>query len=85
MTVLFERNDEEHTAEMELEPLDDEGTRVGVGINLVTDREVTVNPEVHFSSGNIGGPSAGLMFSLEIYDQLTEGASNRRQANRRNW
>jgi len=73
VTVIFERNDEEHTAEMELEPLDEEGTRVGVGINLVTDREVTVNPEVHFSSGNIGGPSAGLMFSLEIYDQLTDG------------
>src|SRR5690625_5386349 len=25
-----------------------------------------------FDSGNIGGPSAGLMFSLEMYDQLTE-------------
>lgn len=73
VTVVFERNDEEHTANMELEPLDEEGTRVGVGINLVTDREVTVNPEIHFSSGSIGGPSAGLMFSLEIYDQLTEG------------
>ncbi len=73
VTVVFERNDEEHTTNMELEPLDEEGTRVGVGINLVTDREVTVNPEIHFSSGSIGGPSAGLMFSLEIYDQLTEG------------
>lgn len=46
--------------------------KVGMGIELVTDRNVKVDPEVNFSSGNIGGPSAGLMFALEIYDQLTE-------------
>src|SRR5699024_2694229 len=43
-----------------------------IGIKLVTDRHVNVTPKVNFSSGNIGGPSAGLMFALEIYDQLTE-------------
>ncbi|MEC2072989.1 SepM family pheromone-processing serine protease [Alkalihalophilus marmarensis] len=48
--------------------------RVGIGIQApVTDREVTFNPEVHIDTSQIGGPSAGLMFSLEIYDQLTEG------------
>lgn len=47
--------------------------KIGMGITLVTDREVEVDPPVNFHSGNIGGPSAGLMFSLEIYDQLTEG------------
>ncbi|MFD1068271.1 SepM family pheromone-processing serine protease [Oceanobacillus locisalsi] len=73
VTVVYERDDEEQTADLELAPLDDEEGRVGVGINLVTDREVTVQPETQFSSGSIGGPSAGLMFSLEIYDQLTEG------------
>ncbi|WP_080874851.1 SepM family pheromone-processing serine protease [Oceanobacillus timonensis] len=72
VTVVYERDDEEHTVDLDLAPLDDEESRVGVGINLVTDREVTVQPETRFSSGNIGGPSAGLMFSLEIYDQLTE-------------
>src|SRR5699024_171559 len=46
--------------------------QIGMGISLVTDRSVTVNPKVNFSSGNIGGPSAGLMFALEIYDQLIE-------------
>jgi len=46
--------------------------QVGMGIRLVTDRSVKVDPPVKFSSGNIGGPSAGLMFALEIYDQLTE-------------
>jgi Lon-like protease len=48
--------------------------RVGIGIQApVTDREVTFDPEVHIDTSQIGGPSAGLMFSLEIYDQLTDG------------
>lgn len=72
VTVVYQRDEEEHSADIELAPLDDTEGRVGIGINLVTDREVTVDPPVEFSSGNIGGPSAGLMFSLEIYDQLTE-------------
>lgn len=46
--------------------------KVGIGIQLITNREVDVNPEVEFSSGNIGGPSAGLMFALSIYNQLIE-------------
>lgn len=29
---------------------------------------------VKIDAGNVGGPSAGLMFSLGIYDKLTEGA-----------
>src|SRR5690625_2557307 len=43
-----------------------------MGIELVTNINIIDNPEIHFSSGNIGGPSAGLMFALEIYDQLIE-------------
>ncbi|MCL7746353.1 SepM family pheromone-processing serine protease [Halalkalibacter alkaliphilus] len=48
--------------------------RVGIGISApVTDREVTFDPEVTIDTSQIGGPSAGLMFSLEIYNQLVEG------------
>ena len=59
--------------EVTLGIIDEESKQIGIGITLVTDRDVEVNPPITFSSGNIGGPSAGLMFSLEIYDQLTEG------------
>ncbi|WP_062513324.1 SepM family pheromone-processing serine protease [Halobacillus sp. KGW1] len=55
-----------------LAPFPDTPDKIGVGISLVTDRSVDVNPAVNVKSGDIGGPSAGLMFSLEIYDQLTE-------------
>jgi PDZ domain-containing protein len=47
--------------------------RVGIGISApVTDREVTFTPGVSIDTSQIGGPSAGLMFSLEIYNQLLE-------------
>lgn len=70
--LTFNRDDQEQTEYVGLETFTDNDERIGLGISLVTDRNVTVKPEVNFSSGNIGGPSAGLMFSLEIYDQLTE-------------
>lgn len=46
--------------------------KVGVGIGLVDDKEIVVDPIVTIESKDIGGPSAGLMFSLEIYNQLVE-------------
>lgn len=46
--------------------------KVGVGIGLVDDKELVVNPKVTIESKDIGGPSAGLMFSLEIYNQLVK-------------
>ena len=66
------RDEKKRTEEITLEAFSDEVNKVGIGIRLVTDRSVRVDPEIHFTSGSIGGPSAGLMFSLEIYDQLTE-------------
>jgi PDZ domain-containing protein len=39
---------------------------------LVDDKEIIVNPKVTVKTDEIGGPSAGLMFALEIYDQLME-------------
>ena len=44
----------------------------GLGISITTKRTVSVQPPVEISTERIGGPSAGLMFSLEIYNQLTK-------------
>ncbi len=47
--------------------------RTGIGLsNPVTDRDVTFEPETSIETKEIGGPSAGLMFSLEIYNQLID-------------
>ncbi|KFN04426.1 PDZ domain-containing protein [Bacillus clarus] len=44
--------------------------RVGIGVSIVTERDLVVDPKVKIDSHEIGGPSAGLMFTLEIYNQL---------------
>lgn len=44
--------------------------KLGIGIILIDDIEVKTTPHVSIDSDEIGGPSAGLMFSLEIYNQL---------------
>src|SRR5690606_38753080 len=47
--------------------------RYGIGIvGPVTKTVVHTEKQVTFDTDNIGGPSAGLMFTLEIYSQLTE-------------
>lgn len=49
-----------------------EGTsRSGIGIQLVDRTQVTTKPQIKIDAGDIGGPSAGLMFSLESYQLFT--------------
>lgn len=66
------RDEKEMDTSVVLKKFSNASDKVGIGIELMTDRSVEVDPEVHFKSGNIGGPSAGLMFSLDIYDQLVK-------------
>lgn len=52
----------------------------GIGISLVDRTEVKSTPEVTIDAGAIGGPSAGLMFTLETYEQIIgENLRNNRQ------
>lgn len=44
----------------------------GIGIGLIDHSTIHTDPEVQIHYGAIGGPSAGLMFSLQIYNQLVE-------------
>ncbi len=52
--------------------MNNETGKLGIGIVLVDDIEVQTKQKVEIDSSEIGGPSAGLMFSLEIYNQLVE-------------
>ncbi|MDN4066790.1 SepM family pheromone-processing serine protease [Paenibacillus vini] len=50
--------------------------KAGFGVSVGEVRKVQPSDpdkEVHFEDTRIGGPSAGLMFTLEIYNQLTPG------------
>ncbi|MRX70885.1 PDZ domain-containing protein [Bacillus lacus] len=72
VAVTYKRDGKENTVSLTLAPFPNDPERAGVGISLVTDSEVVVDPKVTLKTEDIGGPSAGLMMSLEIYNQLVE-------------
>ncbi|TCS93103.1 SepM family pheromone-processing serine protease [Hazenella coriacea] len=47
-----------------------EEPRAGLGVIPITRYDIQTEPPVTFHAEKIGGPSAGLMFSLEIVDRL---------------
>ncbi len=46
--------------------------KTGIGIALIDHTEIITDPKVLVQAGNIGGPSAGLMFSLELYTKIID-------------
>jgi Lon-like protease len=70
--LSIERNDSPKEVTISVAPYPQYPSKKGVGIELVEDKEIIVKPEVKVNTDEIGGPSAGLMFSLEIYNQLTK-------------
>ncbi|WHY87973.1 SepM family pheromone-processing serine protease [Neobacillus novalis] len=70
--LTFSRNKATKNVTLSLQPFKEDPKRVGIGISLVDDKEIVVDPKVTVKTDTIGGPSAGLMFSLEIYNQLTK-------------
>lgn len=53
--------------------IQDEGPKAGLGITSpVADVSIETDPKVKIDTSQIGGPSAGLMFTLEILDQLRD-------------
>ncbi|MCD7033912.1 PDZ domain-containing protein [Metabacillus sp. GX 13764] len=63
----LERNGERKTLTV---PVPAKSGIAELGIRAAESRTVAARPAVAFETGGIGGPSAGLMMSLEIYDQL---------------
>lgn len=72
ITLTFERRNKVDEVIVAVQPFKNDANRVGIGVGLVEDKEILVDPEVHVETKDIGGPSAGFMFSLEIYNQLNE-------------
>jgi PDZ domain-containing protein len=48
------------------------GGRTAIGVLLGVEHDFPV--KVTINAGDVGGPSAGLMFALAIYDKLTPGS-----------
>ena len=71
VTLTYLRNKKTNTVTLSLKQFKEDSTKIGIGISLVDDKEIIVDPKVKVKTNEIGGPSAGFMFSLEIYNQLT--------------
>lgn len=70
MVVTYTHENESKTASGKLIQLPTT-KKAGIGISLVDHTEIETSQAIEFHVENIGGPSAGLMFTLEIYQQLT--------------
>jgi Lon-like protease len=64
---------EDVSVELTLGPFTDDPERPMIGVVLDNNEPIVEWPvEVDIDSQNIGGPSAGMMFTLQIMDQLTD-------------
>ncbi|PKG48202.1 MULTISPECIES: SepM family pheromone-processing serine protease [unclassified Planococcus (in: firmicutes)] len=70
--LVIERDERTINQTITLTPLPTEPERAGIGISFVEDKEIETTPDVSIDSDTIGGPSAGLMFTLEILNQLVD-------------
>lgn len=70
VTVGYTSDGEEQTAQGTIIKL--ENGRTGIGITLTDHTTIESDEEIVFQTGGIGGPSAGLMFTLAIYTQLAD-------------
>ncbi|CAJ1227435.1 peptidase [Levilactobacillus zymae] len=68
-TITYQHNGKTRTATAKLMSLPTK--KAGIGITLTDNVKVVPKTKVTVNPGNIGGPSGGLMFSLQIYQQLT--------------
>lgn len=69
--LVIERDGKEIKDSVELIAVD-ETNRAGIGVAIDEDFTANISRKVKIESEDIGGPSAGLMFSLEILNQLTK-------------
>lgn len=75
--IEYERDNKKATADIPLISLTSGSPntpgRAGIGFQPMTKQKITNLLPVKFTTEDIGGPSAGLMFSLEILSQLLPG------------
>lgn len=69
LTVTYLHNGHQKTVTRKLVKLTN--SRAGIGILLTDNTKVHTDIPVKVNPGQLGGPSGGLMFSLQIYQQIT--------------
>lgn len=69
LTVTYTHNGKEHSVTKPLVKI--ATSKAGIGIVLTDNTKVHTTPKVNVNPGQLGGPSGGLMFTLQIYEQIT--------------
>ncbi|KXT78258.1 SepM family pheromone-processing serine protease [Streptococcus sp. DD13] len=70
VTVSYSENGDQKTAKGKVIRLSN--GKNGIGISLTEHTQVQSKDQIEFNTAGIGGPSAGLMFTLSIYTQLQD-------------
>jgi PDZ domain-containing protein len=70
---VVRRDGERRTVQVQAEAAPDDPDRAVVGVEIGTGYDFPFDVKVHIDE-DIGGPSAGLIFSLAVYDTLTPGS-----------
>lgn len=73
VTIGYRRDGEDGTVTIRTTAMDDDPDQARVGIAVGSTFEFPIDIENHIGD-RVGGPSAGTMFALAIYDSLTPGA-----------
>ncbi|MFD1465850.1 SepM family pheromone-processing serine protease [Lapidilactobacillus mulanensis] len=69
--ITYQRSNETHQTTASIIKLP-QTNRNGIGITLTDRTTIKTKIPVKIDAGEIGGPSAGMMFSLQIYEQLID-------------
>jgi len=69
--LVVDRNNKLLDRTLKLKPIPG-SEKVGIGITYSESKFIKTEPNVKVDADKIGGPSAGLMFTLEILDQLLD-------------
>ncbi|MFY0517013.1 SepM family pheromone-processing serine protease [Lysinibacillus sp. UGB7] len=73
VTIQFIRDKKEQQETITLKEIPRaEERRAGLGITYAESKSIETSPKVTMKTEDIGGPSAGLMFTLEILNQLLD-------------
>lgn len=70
--LVVNRNDELLDKTVTLAEIPKTGGHIGLGITFTESKSIKTEPKVIVETEDIGGPSAGLMFTLELMNQLTD-------------
>ena len=72
LELVIKRNKKLLTKELTLKEIPKSNGKIGLGITYTESKSIQTEPFVKLNTEDIGGPSAGLMFTLEILNQLLD-------------